>query len=222
VSTASTRWTVIRRAAQGVPEDQAEFVRRYAPVVRAYLGARWRGTPLFDEVDDAAQQVFLDCFKGALGRADPERSFRAFLFGVVRNVARALERKRARSREHQATSSIDLDAIAAKEDSCATAFDRAWAQALMRDAAELQLARARETGPDAVRRHRLLALRFGEGVPIREIARRWEVDADGLHREYPKAREEFRRALLDVVRELHGCGPEAVEKECTRLLGLFS
>ena len=69
----STRWTVIRRAARGVPEDQAEFVRRYGSVIRAYLGARWRQTPLFDEVDDAAQQVFIDCFKenGALQRADP-------------------------------------------------------------------------------------------------------------------------------------------------------
>jgi RNA polymerase sigma-70 factor (ECF subfamily) len=216
VSTASTRWTVIRRAAEGVPEDRDEFVRRYGPVIRATLGARWRGTPLHDELDDAAQQVFLDCFKGALGRADPARTFRAFLFGVVRNVARGIERKRARSREQQPPSDFDL---AAKEDSCATAFDRAWARALMRDAAELQLARAREIGPEAVRRHRLLALRFGEGIPIREIAARWEVDADALHREYPKAREEFKRALMDVVRELHD-GP--VEKECTRLLGLFS
>ncbi len=51
---------------------------------------------------------------------------------------------------------------------------------------------------------------------------RWEMDAAVLHREYPKAREEFKRVLMDVVRDLQGGGPEAVEEECTRLLGCFS
>ena len=84
----STRWTVTQRAAAGSAPDRDEFVRRYSPVIGAYLGARWRHTPLFDQVEDAAQQVFMDCFKvdGALGRADPERAegFRAFLYGIVR------------------------------------------------------------------------------------------------------------------------------------------
>ncbi len=226
VSSVSTRWTVIRRAAQGIPADQAEFVGRYGSVIRAYLVARWRHTALFDQVEDAAQQVLLDCFKkdGALSRADPDREagFRAFLYGVVRNVALTVERKRARTRERQTTSSVDLEAFESKEDSCATVFDREWARTLLRDAAEVQLARARKKGPDATRRHRLLALRYGENLPIREIAARWEMDAAVLHREYPKAREEFKRALMDVVRDLQGGGPEAVEEECTRLLGCFS
>jgi len=225
VSADSTRWTVIRRAAAGSAPDRAEFARRYGPVIRAYLGARWRETPLFPEVDDAAQQVFLDCFKedGALGRADPDRGgFRTFLLGVVRNVARMIERTRARSREHQPASDLDLEAIESKEDSAATVFDRAWARTLLRDAAELQLLRAKEQGPEAVRRHRLLALRYGENLPIREIAARWAVDAAVLHREYPKAREEFKRALVDVVRDLHGGGSQAIEAECARLLAHFS
>ena len=221
-----TRWTVIRRAAQGIPEDQAEFVGRYGPVIRAYLGARWRHTPLFDEVEDAAQHVFMDCFKenGALGGADPDRGpgFRAYLFGVVRNVARDTERKRARSRERQPTSSIDLATLASTEESCATTFDREWARGILREAAELQLARARENGPDAVRRHNLLALRYGQDLPIREIATRWDVDPARLHREYPKAREEFKRALMDVVRDLQGGDRRAVEAECARLLDPFS
>ena len=217
---------MIRRAAEGVPKDQAEFASRYGPVIRAYLGARWRQTQLFDQVDDAAQQVFLDCFKegGALHRADPDREtgFQAFLYGVVRNVARGIERKRARTREHQATSSIDLQLIASSEDSCAAVFDRAWASGLLRDAAELNETRAKEKGPDAVRRHRLLALRYGENLKIREIAARWGVDAAHLHREYPKAREEFKRALMDIVKDLQGGAPMAIEAECTRLLDYFS
>jgi len=175
-----------------------------------------------DHVDDAAQQVFLDCFKqgGALDRADPDRQFRAFLYGVVRNVALMVERKRARTRERQTTSSLDLGAIASHEDSCATVFDREWALALMRDAAELQLDRARQRGPDAVRRHRLLALRYGENLPIREIAARWHMDAAILHHQYGKAKDEFKRALMDVVRDLQG--PQGVADECSRLLRYFS
>ncbi len=39
---ASTCWTVIQGAAAGRGDDRDQFARRYAPVVRAYLGARWR------------------------------------------------------------------------------------------------------------------------------------------------------------------------------------
>ncbi len=220
MSSPSTRWTVIRGAAQGMPAAQAEFAKLYGPVVRATLRARWRQTPLFHEVDDAAQQVFVDCFKsdGALGRADEAREtgFGAFLYGVVRNVARSFERERARSRERQATGAVDLEAVTSREDSCAKVFDRAWAGAILRDAAALQLERAREAGPEAVRRHELLGLRYGENLPVREIAARWGVDPDALHREATRAREEFKQALFDVVRELQG--PRGVEAECQRLL----
>lgn len=217
---------MLRRAAAGVPEDRDEFARRYGPVIRAYLRARWRQTPLLGDLEDAAQQVFVDCFKanGALATVDPQHSsgFRAFLFGVVRNVARATERRRARARERQSPDSADLEAIAAREESFATAFDREWARGILRQAAELQLQRARQDGPGAVQRHRLLELRYGENLPIRAIAARWGVDAALLHREYPKARDEFKRALVDVVRELHGSGGEGIEAECARLLRFFS
>jgi RNA polymerase sigma factor (sigma-70 family) len=221
VSGDSTRWTVIQRAAEGSAADRDEFARRYAPVVRAYLGARWRGTPLAGEVEDGAQQVFLDCFKedGALTRIDRGRGsgFRAYLYGVARNVALSMERKRARSKERQA----DLDAHASNDASCARVFDRAWASAVLRDAVEHHLALARAKGPEALRRHRLLLLRHGEDLPLREIAARWEVERELLYREYRKAREEFRRALVEVVRELQGGGRENVDQEVERLAALF-
>ena len=145
----------VRGAAGGKPAERAEFARLYRPAICAYLGARWRNTPLFHEVDDAAQQVFLECFKddGVLARVDEDRDagFRAYLYGALRNIARGIERKRARSKEQQPTSTLDLDAIASKEDSLAEVFDRAWAGAVMRDAAELQLERARELKPGDAR-----------------------------------------------------------------------
>ena len=49
-----TCWTVIRGAVSGDEADREEFVRRYGPVVRAYLGARWRRTSLLRSADTTA------------------------------------------------------------------------------------------------------------------------------------------------------------------------
>src|SRR2546421_76794 len=52
----STCWTVIRAAAAGSPTDREQLARRYVNVVRAYLAARWRGSPLLAECDDGGQE----------------------------------------------------------------------------------------------------------------------------------------------------------------------
>src|SRR5947207_12417709 len=96
----STCWTVIRAAAAGSPADREELARRYLGVVRAYLGARWRGSALLHERGDAVQEVFVECFRrgGALEAVGAGRvpDFRAFLYGVIRNVARRFESRPAR------------------------------------------------------------------------------------------------------------------------------
>ena len=68
----------------------------------------------------------------------------------------------------------------------------------------------------------LLALRFREGLPIREIAVRWDVDAARLHHEYARARREFHEALVDVVGFHQPGSPAQIEAECERLLDYFS
>jgi RNA polymerase sigma-70 factor (ECF subfamily) len=101
-------------------------------------------------------------------------------------------------------------------------LDREWARALMREAAEVHADHARQAGPDAERRLELLRLRFHEGLTIREIARLWHVEAARLHHEYAKARNEFRAALLLVVRS-HRPGTDAeVEQACAELLTLLA
>jgi RNA polymerase sigma-70 factor (ECF subfamily) len=197
---------MIRGAAEGKPQDREEFARRYERIIRTSLRGRWRGSRLATEIDDAVQEVFLDCFRegGALAKANPGHgnSFRAFLYGVVMNVARRFERARARA---------GLPLL----------FDRAWAEALMGQAAMLQTVRAREVGPDAERRVELLRLRFQNDLPVREIAQRWGADAARVHHEYAKAREEFHQALHDVVKEHHGGNHGDVERECERLVACF-
>jgi len=210
---------VIRGAANGNAEDKEQFARRYLPAVRAYLGARWRRGPLADQVDDATQEVFFECFRGALVRADESRAFRGLLYGIARNVARRHEERRKKKREVQAD---EWSGVPADEESLADTFDREWAQSILDLARDRQAGKARQEGIDAERRIRLLELRFEDGMPIRDIARLWEASPEHLHREYAKARREFKQSLIEVVGE-HQSGDDAsVETECALLLRFFS
>jgi RNA polymerase sigma-70 factor (ECF subfamily) len=156
------------------------------------------------EVQDTAHEVFLECFQqgGVLERADPDRpgGFRAFFFGVIRNVARRVEHARARNRELQASSNYDPgDREAALDTSASRVLDRAWARAIL-DQAEV---RYRETiegqGEEGRRRAELLRLRFEDNLPIREIASRWNEDPEQLHQEYRRARREYRRCVEEEL-----------------------
>jgi len=220
----STRWTVIRDAAEGNVAARAEFARLYEPVARVYLEARWRNSPYSREIDDAVQQVFLDCFResGALSRADPDRpgGFRAFLYGIVRNVARRLEKKKRRTLEREVSGDFELDAVESRQETLSAVFDRAWVGLLLEEAARLQGERASAKGRNALRRIELLSLRFEEDLPIREIARRWHVEPAWLHHQYAQAREEFKRSLREIVRAHHGGSDADVDEECLRLLQL--
>ena len=227
----TTCWTLIDGAARGRLQAREEFSRRYQPILRAYLLRRWGGTPRSQDVDDAAQEVFVECFRqrGVLERTDRSRAggFRAFLYGVTRNVARRYETRAAQSREHQADSQV-LAAVSADDPTLSRVFDRAWALALIREAlARLDQAPSTAeaaTEPDSTARRQveLLRLRFSENLPIRDIATRWEVDAALLHRDYAKARAAFRKALVSVVGEHHpGVSELVLERECARLLELM-
>jgi len=218
----STRWSVIHGAAQGNKSDRDEFARRYEGVVHAYLGARWRESPMLQDVDDAVQEVFVNCFRegGVLARVERDRpgGFRAYFFAAIRNVARVFERKHGRERVSPAPTSSAMDRVPADDESIGSALDRAWAQALVNEAREYQAEWARDQGPDAQQRVELLHLRFGEGMPIRDIARLWEAEPAHVHHEYAKARKEFKTALLEVTAFHHPGSQEEVELECARLL----
>jgi DNA-directed RNA polymerase specialized sigma24 family protein len=215
----STCWTVIRAAAAGSPSDREELARRYLGAVRAYLSARWHGSALRDDLDDATQEVFVECFRsgGAVEAAGAGRvpDFRAFLYGVVRNVSRRFESRPARA-------AGPLPEIAADEVSQSRLFDRAWAQAIMAEAARLQRQRAAEGGPEAARRVELLRLRFEENLPIRAIAERWGADPAWLHHAYALARQEFRAALLAVLAFHQPGSPAELEQEAATLLKALS
>ena len=78
----ATKWTLIQRAAGGDRAARSEFTTRYLPAVRAYLRARWSTRLAPDALEDAIQEVFVECLKerGVLERAQRERmgGFRSY------------------------------------------------------------------------------------------------------------------------------------------------
>jgi DNA-directed RNA polymerase specialized sigma24 family protein len=215
----STCWTMIRAAAAGSPTDRNDLARRYIAIVRTYLGARWRSSALRNDLDDAAQEVFVECFRqgGALEVAGTGgvHSFRAFLYGVIRNVVRRFENGPVRA-------TVPLPEITANEASLSRLFERTWAKAIMSEAAQMQRERANERGAEAVQRVELLRLRFEENLPIRSIAERWGVDPASIHHAYALARKEFRAALMEVMAFHHPGSPVELEQEAASLLKALS
>lgn len=215
----ATCWTLIHAAAGGDGPARERFARLYEPIARAYLVTRWQRSQLLPALDDAVQDVFVECFKvnGVLNKVvelQPQ-GFRAFFHGVLRNVARRHEEK--------LRAVIPLpDNHAANDTSLSRAFDKAWAQSLLKEAARIQAQTAALTGEPAVRRVELLQLRFQEGLPIRDIANRWNEDAAKLHHEYAKARNEFRMALLQVMAfQMPAASDLQLETACRDLLNLL-
>ena len=206
------------------PEVTSSFSRNYLQVIRRLLEARWRGTPMHRELDDAVQEVFVECLRpdGPLSRLNAERgSVSGVLFGVTRNIARRFEERAAkRAGQGQGTDSMFRD-IAARESSLSVVFDREWARTMVRMAGERMRVRAESGSPGARLRAEVLRLRFTEGLPIRDIATQWDVDPDSVHRAYAKAREEFRGYLRRVVAQ-HAVRTEVdLDQEVTRVLDLL-
>ncbi len=222
----STCWTIIEEAAAGSTDARDDFARRYSPVILTYLRNRWKGSPYLQELEDAVQQVFVEFFRegGVLDKVDPQRpgGFRAFLYGVVRNIALRTETRIARSREKPSPAGFDADDMERRESTLSEVFDRAWARAILREAAQKQETLAESVGEPAKKRVELLRLRFYEGLPIREIASRWQMESKVLYREYAQARKEFRSVLFETVSFYHPGSAVEVEEECARLLDLLS
>jgi RNA polymerase sigma-70 factor (ECF subfamily) len=218
----STCWELIRGAAAGDAACCETFAHEYEAPVRAFFAARWRAAQRAQEVDDAVQQVFLECFKerGALAKADAQHAsgFRALLYSVARNVALRFESARA-----VPGAGVEPDLLPADEVTLSRAFDRAFALMVVREAAGRMREKARLLGdPEAWRRVEMLRLHFEQNQKISAIAESWGVEAKILYRHFEKARAEFEGALLETV-ALHHRGPPAeLRREAAQLASLLA
>lgn len=219
-----TSWTLVLGAAAAQTPEQSAFCERYAPVIRAYLAARWRLPHDHEDVADATQEVFLQCFRkgGVLQRVDRRHpgGFRPYLYGTIRNVALMTERKRSRCREENERSSFELDRVLDSGSSPSSTYDRAWALMIVRQAGDLMVRRAGQE-KDGPRRAEALKLKCVEGIPAREIAERLELDVGDVYRMLRCFRAEFRDALLEVMASYHpNDSTEELRARCAELLEL--
>jgi RNA polymerase sigma factor (sigma-70 family) len=221
----STSWSLILGAAARRPEDQERFAALYTPLIKAYLAARWRLPLDHDDVRDGAQESLLQLFRrdGALERADPSRpaGFRAFLYGVVRNVAAMQERKKSRVRESQAATSGVFEQEA-DDASLSSVFDRGWAEVVVREARALLQRRAADRGGTGALRARVLELRYQDGLPPREVAPLLGLDVKQVYRLLEDGQADFQEALIDVMAShVPESSREALEAKCVELLLLL-
>ncbi len=218
-----TCWTLIQAVHQGDGAARDDFVERYLPSVHAYLRARWSGKPLLSEVEDAEQEVLARCFSesGPLGRLErASGGFRGFLYGVCRNVAREYEHDRKKRAEHCIEA---LDDQPAEQERLSEIFDREFARQVMREARARFREQSLAEGGRAARHPELLKLRFEDNLPIRSIAAQWGCDPAQVHKDYARARKNYREVLLDLMSEQNpGRTPAEVEQATILLLALLS
>lgn len=222
----TTCWDLLAGAAAGDRKEEDDFCERYRPLIANFLGRRWRMRLAAQDIEDAVQETLMECVKegGVLARVDRSstRSFRAFLYGVTTNVARRFEERAQRAGRLQAEPLPPSKLAPAEVLDPREAFDRAWAAGVLSQARRLLEERARGADADSRRRCELLDLRFNEGLPIRTIAARWDVPAESLHREYAKARVEFKDALEETLRFENQNAPLDLDAELRELLELSS
>ena len=216
----TTSWHLIAAAAGGDDTARAEFARRYGDDVRGLLRQRWKSGLLLQHIDDACQEVFVECLKpgGVLVRADPAvaAGFRGLLGAVVRNVALRVERRLAQW-HRRAAAPLPTDPPGSHT-SLAHALDRNWALGLVREAAEEQERRAQTSGPQALLRVKLLRARVHDGQGIAALAAQWGVAAAYLHHQFAKARRDFLRALHGVLERRFPSDSRLQQRERARQL----
>lgn len=200
----TTCWDLLEEAALGQAAEMEQFCLRYRPLIEEFLAKRWRTRGGAQEIEDATQETLMECLKekGAIESAvhSARGRFRGFLYGVTMNVARRFDERRARRGRLGDRTLPPPELVADPEPDPEREFDRSWASNVLLNARRLLMERAELNGADMQRRCRLLELRFEEGQPIREIAVEWKLPPEQVHKEYARARKEFRAALEETLR----------------------
>jgi len=176
------------------------FARRWRDPMRTWLWFRWRHSPLRSLVDDAVQEVFIECLRpgGALDHLDTAQAahgLRAYLRGVVGNVAHRIERREARSFNRQRRLAIGVERPARPD--AGEVLDLAQTHDQIAHALDLVDG---EDDPRAEHPLRdFLRLHFEEGLPVRAIAKRWHDSPEHVHEIRRRACRRLRNCLLRVL-----------------------
>src|SRR6516164_5544581 len=228
-SFASTRWTIVRQAADSQTASQhalsalSELCQIYWRPV--YVFVRRQGTPQHD-AQDLTQGFFADLIESrAYTRADPMKGrFRSFLLGTLKHfVAHFRDYDRAQKRgggnmpvqlDEAALSEAEAYASRCKDWSADGLFDREWAASLARQALD-RLEQEYELGGKGALFEALKSrLTTGESaaIPYDELANRLGRTAAHLRVDVTRLRARYRAILREEV-----CGtvvdPSDVDEE---------
>ena len=215
-SFASTRWTVVRRAADSQTSSEhalnalSELCQIYWRPV--YIFLRRQGIPQHD-AQDLTQGFFADLIESrAYARADPMKGrFRSFLLGTLKHfVAHARDRDRSQKRGG-GSAPVELDETAISEaeayasrcthSSADGVFEREWAASLTRQALD-RLEQEYELGGKGALFEALKSrLTAGEAPAIayEELANRLGRTAGHLRVDVTRLRARYRAILRDEV-----------------------
>jgi RNA polymerase sigma factor (sigma-70 family) len=214
-SFASTRWTVVRQAADSQTASQhassalSELCQIYWRPVYVFL--RRQGIAQHD-AQDLTQGFFADLIESrAYTRADPTKGrFRSFLLGTLKHfVAHARDRDRAQKRgggivpvELDEASISEAEAYASRSNSQSTdvVFEREWAASLARQALD-RLAQEYELGGKGALFEALKSrLTAGEAaISYEELANRLGRTAAHLRVDATRLRARYRAILREEV-----------------------
>lgn len=208
-SFASTRWTVVRQAADSQTASQhalsalSELCQIYWRPVYVFL--RRQGIPQHD-AQDLTQGFFADLIESrAYTRADPMKGrFRSFLLGALKHfLAHARDHERAQKRgggalpvqlDERAIAEADTHAARFGTSSADGVFEREWAAALLRQVLDRLSQEYMVAGKAALFGSLKVHLTGGEAaaVPYEEMAKRLGRPATTLRSDVARLRARYR------------------------------
>lgn len=219
-SFATTRWTLVLAAGEGTARALGELCALYRAPLLAH--ARRRGlTP--PDAEDAVQGFLARLLRlESLAAARRERGrFRAFLLGSLNHYLSDLrDHARAGRRDERLSAPIEqLAGLAAEESSPDTAFDRAWALALL----DTVTARLRSEHPNPDHFDAMLPCLAGRNAdtPHADVAIKLGLTEPAVRVALHRLRQRYRQLLREEVSQTVA-RHEDIDAELSHLLAALA
>jgi DNA-directed RNA polymerase specialized sigma24 family protein len=219
-SFATTRWTLVLAAGEGTDRALGELCSLYRAPLLAH--ARRRGLSSAD-ADDAVQGFLARLLRlDSLATARRERGrFRAFLLGSFNHyLADLRDHARAARRDDRLSSPLDqLTDLPSAESAPDTAFDRAWALALL----DTVTVRLRAEHPNPAHFDALLPCLAGRtaDTPHADLAIKLNLTEPAIRVALHRLRQRYRHLLREEVAQTVP-RPEDIDIELRHLLASLS